>query len=313
MPSRPITAALMVACAATACLGPAAAEQAAGPGGAVELSASPWRVAVHQPVEVSVRYQWRSPWHAAFEPSPAEDFAQQEVLAMAPAERTASGGSQSRLVRMRVMPPGVGTWTLPQAVLTLVGPDGSESVLRSPPVEVFVTDKPGPELPVAGLMLPLAISHPAWWRYFAVVMACAVAVAAWARVRAGRVLNAMPPSPDQRFDALVDRARATLDPRAAAALLALALRQRAGDACGFDGASATAAEVSARTAHAGAPAMPEQLGTLLDELDGLRFAPAAMAPQRLDALCARALTWRSQLAAVAAAANPVAADGQARP
>ncbi len=292
---------LAIACAAT--LGDAMALEDLDPHGLVELSASPWRVAPHTPVDITVSYSWSSPWHAVAEPSPADEFAQQEVLAMSPAERAASGGVERRVVRMRVMPPGTGRWALPRLALTLVGPDGEETILHSAAVEVLVTDAPRVGLPIAELVLPLAQSHAARWWLLAAGAACAAVLAAWALLRAARHARVVPLSPDERFGALVERTRSTPDARAAAAMLALAVRQRAGDACGFDGATATTAEASAQAARVLTPSAAAQLGSLLAGLDGLRFAPADMAPRSMDEMRARAVAWRSSLAATAAASQ----------
>jgi hypothetical protein len=252
---------------------------------ALEWSVDRSQIAVGDSVVATLVQRWPAGWEPVGDPDPSPDLAGVFVADLPPAEVLDGGGERHRRWRITLVAVRSGAWALPRPELRLRSATGALVTVTAPALTVQV----GPEalpvrLPATRALWtrpPAGIAHSPWpWIAGGLVLLAGIGALIWWRRR-----RAAPPVP------LIDRTRAALaaalaqpDTRAAASAVSLALRRHAGAVWDFDGAGATAREVAALLRRLG-DAVPEEerreLLRILDGLDGLRWAPGDLDPERV--------------------------------
>jgi hypothetical protein len=278
----------------------------------VTMSAAPASVAVGDPVELTVRYEWPADWTPSPEPDPLATLGQLFVTAVPPVERSDGADGSRRIQRITIGAERSGAWTLPTVSAVFRGPDGTERTFTSPAVTLQVGSESAPPRlpePLPALTRPTvgaATDRRWWWIASAVVLALGLALALWRWRRTTAVADL---DPHQRCTEALAAALRSSDGKAAAAGLGLALRTWIGALQGFDGAGATVREVAA--VLRARPACPgdeaRTLVRLLERLDEGRWHPGDLPQAMVLPLADEARQFVAAVAArlaQAAAADP---------
>ena len=261
----------------------------------IELTATPTNAELGDSVELSISYRWNEDWTPARAPNPSLDLGNLHTISLKGPVQQDSGDVQVVNWTAKVLLETSGTWLVPQPSLTFQHRDGHSK--RVTAAEVFITVGSGaseatlPEL--RGLWLPpeeLTETSTTWWPYALTALLIFVIGTLW--LLRHRTDNEQALAKDI-FQHDLRAARAIGDGREAGVRLSTALRRYCGAIEQFDGVGATGPEVIQRCSKLPAAARSE-LRHLLEQLDGLLWAPAALASATVSPLLDQAERWVTQ-------------------